>query len=162
MIICAIRDRMLDYFQPPVCVNRVQDLMAAIAKGINDQGETRHEIGQAPDHYELWQIGEVDDQGYVHAKREFIANCASFVRNGLRARREQGAAGAEGQRAEIQGGSRAPGGPARAKPGTPTGTEGSKAQPDQKPNTDVGRSDPANTMTREERQAAKVIDDDND
>lgn len=86
-MIYAIRDRMLDYFQPPVCVHRVQDLMAAIAKGINGEGEAKNELAQAPDHYELWKIGEVDDQGHIRAEREFVSNCSQLIRTGVWQRR---------------------------------------------------------------------------
>jgi len=142
MIICAIRDRMLDYFQPPVCVNRIQDLMAAIAKGINDHGATQHEIGQAPDHYELWKIGEVDDQGNVHANREYITNCASFVRNGVWKRRTEGASGAESESGSRQGRSEGARGPTGAGTGPAAGTQGTEALKAPKPRSDAGGGHP--------------------
>lgn len=81
--IFAIRDRMLNYFQPPIIVSREQDLLAALARGINGPQEERNEISNAPDHYEVWQIGEVDDQGHLSQSRSFVINCASLIRNGV-------------------------------------------------------------------------------
>lgn len=100
MKIYAIRDRMLDYFQPPVCVNRGEDLLAAIAKSINGVGEAKNELAQAPDHYEVWRIGEVDDQGHIKPEREFIINCSQLIRGGVW-KRQPGAAGLD---AEAPGG----------------------------------------------------------
>jgi len=101
---------MLDYFQVPVTVYRLEDLLAAVAKGINSTGEDRNEIAQAPDHYEIWQIGEVTEQGHIEIKREFITNCASLVRNGVWKRRLAGDPGTEGTTRPSPG---APGTPPR-------------------------------------------------
>lgn len=122
MKIFAIRDRMLDYFQPPVCVHRVEDLMAAIAKGINGEGEARNELAQAPDHYELWKIGEVDDQGHIRAERKLVANCSQLIRGGVW-KRQPGAAGLDAE---------APGGRAqmRSPSGGPANGNGSQAVQD--------------------------------
>lgn len=122
MKIYAIRDRMLDYFQPPVCVHRGEDLLAAIAKGINGEGEAKNELAQAPDHYELWRIGEVDDQGHIHPEREFIVNCAQLIRGGVW-KRQPGTPGVDGEAP----GSRAP---MRGAPGGPANGNGSKAVQD--------------------------------
>lgn len=129
MKIFAVRDRMLDYFQVPVVVHREQDLIAAIARGINGEGDDRNELAQAPDHYELWLLAEVDDQGRINEKREFIANCASFVRNGVWARRKPGPAGTESEPGAIQGRPGRPVGPAGTRPSSTASEERAASQP---------------------------------
>lgn len=85
---------MLDYYQRPMVFERASDLMAALAKAINST-EGENEIQQAPEHFELWQLGEVDEQGNLKADHQLVTNCASLIRNGVWQRR----AGAEDQAA---------------------------------------------------------------
>lgn len=141
--IFSIRDRMLDYFQVPVVVNREQDLAAAIARGVNSEGEDRNEIALAPDHYELWQIGEVDDQGNLTSKREFRFNCASLVRRGVWKRGPAGGGGAEGDEGATPGRPGRPGGPTGAGPGAPAGAQGATAVEAQKPHPAIGGGNPS-------------------
>lgn len=103
MKLFAIRDRLLDYFQNPVAFDQAQHVQRNLATTINNP-EMVNEITQAPDHFELWQIAEVDDQGHVVEKRELICNCSSLIRNGVWKREQP-----NGTEAEIAtGGSRSP------------------------------------------------------
>lgn len=125
MKIFAIRDRMLDYFQVPVVVNREQDLVAAVAKQVNGGA---NEVAQAPDHFEIWEIAEVDDQGHIQPTRVFKCNCASLVRNGVWKRGESGADGAQGDARTPPGRIPTPGGREGAGPGPAEGPKGAAAQ----------------------------------
>ena len=139
MKLFAIRDRMLDYFQAPVAVTREQDFFQAVSRNVNGEG---NELAQAPDHYEIWQVAEIDDQGHITAKREFIGNCSRYIRNGVWQRRAEGAAGTEGATSTL------PRGPGRigegpgARPGSTESETGPAPVAPQEPPKDAGRSDP--------------------
>lgn len=82
MKIIAIKDRLVDYFQVPMVVHREQDVYAAIAKDLN--GEAQSEIAHAPDHFEIWLLGELGEQGVITPRREFLISCNSLIRPGVR------------------------------------------------------------------------------
>lgn len=107
MKIYAVRDRLLDYFQRPMAMPNVKDLLTALAREINDP-ETKHEIAQAPDHFEIWEIGEVDEQGHLIANRQLICNCHTLIRAGVWKRRTEGATEPEGHAADHHGQARRP------------------------------------------------------
>lgn len=83
MKILSIRDRLLDYYQPPICAENINKVLAALAMAVN-AGEEANEIAQAPHQFEIWQIGEVDDQGHISANKELICNCNTLVRASVR------------------------------------------------------------------------------
>ena len=59
-----------------------KEVLAAVSRTINS-GETS-DIAQAPHHFEIWQLAEVQEDGHIEPKRELIADCASLVRRDLR------------------------------------------------------------------------------
>lgn len=83
MKIYAIRDRLIDYFQQPWAAPGDKEVMTAIAAAINN-GENNSAIAQAPHHFEIWRIGEVDEQGHITPSREFLGDCSSLIRGGVR------------------------------------------------------------------------------
>lgn len=87
--IYAVRDRLLDYFQQPFIAMDKNAVKAALAELINNN-ESAHAITQAPQHFELFQIGAVTEDGHVYGKHELICECTALVRSGVR---ERGASG---------------------------------------------------------------------
>lgn len=83
--IYAVRDRLLDYLQQPFIAQDSKAVQAALAELINNN-ETAHAIAQAPQHFELFQIGAVTEDGHVYSKHELICECSSLVRTGVRKR----------------------------------------------------------------------------
>lgn len=84
MKIYAIRDRLIDYYMTPFTGDTHRQVMAGLAQTINHP-ENMNAIAQTPQHFELWQIGEVDeDTGNLVSKREFVADCAGLVRPSVR------------------------------------------------------------------------------
>lgn len=80
----SIRDRFLNYYMTPFVGESDRPVIAAVAALINS-GETTDAIAKAPQHFEIWRIAKVDDQtGEVTADREFIADCGSLIRRGIR------------------------------------------------------------------------------
>jgi len=77
--IFAIRDRLLDYYQAPMAQMRSSDLVAAIANQLNNP-ETAYEINQAPEQFEVWQLGYVTDDGHLVPDRVLVCNCAQLIR----------------------------------------------------------------------------------
>ncbi|AXH77960.1 MAG: nonstructural protein [Microviridae sp.] len=61
-------------------------VLSSIARIVN-QGEATSDIAQAPHHYEVWQLGIVQD-GHITPEREFITDCSSLLRAGIRAPRD--------------------------------------------------------------------------
>ncbi|QXP08024.1 MAG: nonstructural protein [Arizlama microvirus] len=85
MKIYAIRDRLLDYYMQPFAGPEDKAVLASIARMINTQGE-QSDIAQAPHHFEVWELGEIDDEGHINPTRKLIADCSSLVRPNIRER----------------------------------------------------------------------------
>lgn len=84
MKLYAIRDKMIDYFQPPFVANGDNDVLASVAIVVNTQEKT-NAINQAPHHYEIYQLAEINSEtGEVTACKIFIADASSLVRGGIR------------------------------------------------------------------------------
>jgi len=83
IMLYAIRDRMLDYYQRPVFSDRKSDFVAAVANAINTGGT--NDFCQTPEHFEIWELGSFNvETGQLEGKQTIITNCASLVRNGVR------------------------------------------------------------------------------
>lgn len=93
MKIYAVKDRLIDYFLQPFAGPDDKNVLAAVSQQINS-GDT-HAISQAPQHFEVWRLGEVDQEGNLIARKEFIADCASLVRPGIRGAASAQRGGAE-------------------------------------------------------------------
>lgn len=87
--IYAVKDRLLDYFQQPFIATNDNQVKAALADLVNNL-ESGHAISQAPQHFELYRLGEVTEGGHVISTFEFLADCASLVRTGIRNRATPG------------------------------------------------------------------------
>lgn len=90
MNIYGIRDRMIDWFiQPPFFAPNDNSAMASLAEIVN--GETRHAITQAPHHFELWRLGEVNEEtGQLVPSREYLADASSLLRGNFRPAASEG------------------------------------------------------------------------
>lgn len=111
MKIYAIKDRLIDYFMAPFAAPGDKEVLAALATRVNQQldGQTNDAIIQAPHHFEIWRLGEVNEGGHLSANREFIADCSSLIRGGIR-RAEARTADRDGLEGPKNEGSRQPGG----------------------------------------------------
>jgi len=87
--IYAIRDRLIDYFMQPFVGPDDKNVLASVARLVN-QGEVTSDIQQAPHHFEVWQLGQVTEDGHLVPERALIADCSSLVRRGIRAPGEAG------------------------------------------------------------------------
>lgn len=83
MRIYAIRDRLIDYFMTPFAAPNDKEVLGSVAYQINVQ-EDGNAIAQAPHHYEIWVLAEVQDDGHITPHRELICDCASLVRRDIR------------------------------------------------------------------------------
>jgi len=79
MNIYAVRDRLLDYYLHPFAAHTDKEVLGAIATAINREGNL-DAIAQAPHHFEIWKIGEVDDDGHLTARKELLATCENLIR----------------------------------------------------------------------------------
>ena len=102
MKIYAIRDRLLDYYMQPFAGPEDKAVLASIARMINTQGE-QSDIAQAPHHFEVWELGSIDEEGHINPTRKLIADCSSLVRPGIRERDTRGRP-EDGPTAEISRG----------------------------------------------------------
>lgn len=83
MNLYAIRDRLLNYFLNPFVGPSDKQVLAAIAQTIN--GDDRHAIQQAPQHFEVWRLAKIEEEtGKVTPAYELLADCTSLIRGGLR------------------------------------------------------------------------------
>lgn len=102
MKIYAIRDRLLDYYMQPFAGPDDKAVLASIARMINTQGE-QSDIAQAPHHFEVWELGDIDEEGHINPTRKLLADCSSLVRPGIRERNAPGRP-EDGATAEISRG----------------------------------------------------------
>lgn len=113
MKIYAIKDRLIDYFMQPFFGPDDKNVFASVARLVNE-GELTSDIAQAPHHFEIWRLGEINEEGHIEAKREFLADCSSLIRTGIRQRGVPGgqeAARPEGGRTGAPVGDREAAGP---------------------------------------------------
>lgn len=83
MKIYAVRDRLIDYFMQPFVGQSDKQVLSALSETINR--DHTHAIQAAPHHFEVWELGEVDeDTGEIRPKRQLLADCASLVRASVR------------------------------------------------------------------------------
>lgn len=75
---------MIDYYVlPAFFADNTQQAMAMISAAVN--GDSKDALAQTPHHFELWQLGEINNQtGNLTANKEFVAECASFIRRSIR------------------------------------------------------------------------------
>lgn len=85
MKIYAVRDRLLDYYMQPFAGPDDKAVLASVARMVNAQGEMS-DIAQAPHHFEVWELGVLDEEGHLTPTRKLLADCASLVRPNLRER----------------------------------------------------------------------------
>lgn len=83
MKIYAIKDRLIDYFMQPFVGPDDKAVLASVARLIN-QGEVTSDIAQAPHQFEVWALGIVQEDGTLTAEREYLADCSSLIRGGIR------------------------------------------------------------------------------
>lgn len=88
MKIFAVRDRLLDYYMQPFVGPSHKEVQAALARTVNNFEDTNG-ISQAPHHFELWELGEITEEGHITPTRILICDCASLVRAGVRSRAER-------------------------------------------------------------------------
>lgn len=77
--IYAVRDRLLDHLMHPFIGANDKMVMQGLSELINNK-EVTHAIAQAPHHYELHKLGEIDEDGNVSAKRELICDASTLIR----------------------------------------------------------------------------------
>lgn len=83
MKIYALRDRLIDYYLTPFAAPGDKDVLSGIANIVNNGADT-DAVKQAPHHFEIWRIGEVQENGTIEPTKEFIADCSSLVRRDVR------------------------------------------------------------------------------
>lgn len=119
MNIYAIKDVMLEYFLTPFAAPGDKEVIAAISTVIN-AGGIHDAIAQAPHHYEIWQLGTVDQDGHIHAHKSLVQGCGSLVRSNVR---------------RPEGQDRAPQAPQSQRTRPPDGDRGNPATPGALPET---------------------------
>lgn len=84
--IYAVKDRLLEYFMQPFAAPGDKEVMGALATTINRalKNEEPYDIAQAPHHFEIWELGEVDEDGHIIPSRRLICDCSSLVRGDIR------------------------------------------------------------------------------
>jgi len=80
--IYAIRDRLVDYFMTPFAAPETRPVMAALATTINSGDSS--DLAANPHHFELWELGQVQEDGHITPTREFVCDLSSLIRPGIR------------------------------------------------------------------------------
>lgn len=77
MKIYAVYDRKIEYFMQPFAAPDAKAVLSGIAREVNTKDST---IAQAPYDFEIWELGVMDENGYINPNKTLIANCAMLVR----------------------------------------------------------------------------------
>lgn len=94
MNVYAIRDRLLEYFLDPFVAAHDKAVMHSLSNLINNGANENHAVAQAPQHFELWRLAEIDQNtGSCKGPPSFLCEASSLVRPGVRENRVQAAAG---------------------------------------------------------------------
>lgn len=126
MNLYAIRDRLLEYFMTPFVADGDKQVMHGLAALINT-GAKDHAIAQAPHHFELWRLAEIDeDTGTCKGPPTFLADASSLVREGVRSERVPGTPDRAGAATPSQDSPGRPGGLTGARRGSPEGPQGAE------------------------------------
>lgn len=88
MKIYAVRDRLIDYFQQPFAAIGDHEVQAAISQQISSGDPNA--ISQAPQHFELWILAIVQENGHIEPHRELVCEISSLVRRNVREGGTQG------------------------------------------------------------------------
>lgn len=78
MKIYALRDRLLNYYLPPFVAPEDNQVKASLANVVNSGDATG--VAQAPQHFELWRLGEVTPEGHVLGAKELLCDCHALIR----------------------------------------------------------------------------------
>lgn len=90
MNLYAIRDRLLDYWMTPFAAPDDKAVLSSLSYQLNLESSSA--ISQAPHHYEIHRIAKVTENSHVIEDREFLCDCASLIRAGVRKEPQPGAA----------------------------------------------------------------------
>jgi len=147
MKLYAIRDRLIDYYLTPFAAHTDNEVMASLASAINNP-ESLDAIAQTPHHFEIWAIGEIDQEGHLTAAKQLLADCSTLVRpktnDGAGSPRDQN--GLYGGRRSPTGGKATEGGR-----GTPTGFTSPQRAPER------AIEDPASSETVPRASASQTV-----
>lgn len=83
MKIYAIRDRLIDYFQQPFVGPNDNAVKASLSNHISNP-EATDAIAQAPHHFEIWELGEVHEDGHIEPSQKLVCDCSSLIRPSVR------------------------------------------------------------------------------
>lgn len=83
MKIYAIRDILLDYFMVPFAAPGDKEVMSAVAIQVN-RVEENNAVSQAPQHFELWELAILDEEGRITPTRALVCSLNSLVRGSVR------------------------------------------------------------------------------
>lgn len=100
MRIYAIKDRLIDYFMQPFVGPDDKSVLASVARLVN-QGEVTSDIAQAPHQFEVWCLGIVQEDGTLTPERQYLGDCSSLIRSGIRQGRGNQRGDAETATSEI-------------------------------------------------------------
>lgn len=80
MKIYAIKDQLINYFMTPFAAPGDKEVMAAIAAHVNHQTGVSDALSEAPHHFQIWQLGNVTEDGHIEPGLELVCDCASLIR----------------------------------------------------------------------------------
>lgn len=83
MKIYALRDRLLNYYHQPFFTPGDKEALVAVSNTINN-GDPNSAVAKTPHHFEVFRLGEIDEEGNIQAGKEFLADASSLVRDNLR------------------------------------------------------------------------------
>lgn len=80
MKIYCVHDRLINYWLTPIAADSDAAMKHSLSQVVNNT-ESMHAVTQAPHHYDLYQLGEVTEDGSLKAKKEFICSAADLIRS---------------------------------------------------------------------------------
>jgi len=76
--IYAIHDRLIEFWMRPFAAPDAKEVMHSLATQVNTNDV--NPISQAPHHFDLYELGHVDDTGHLKPERKLICTLSSLIR----------------------------------------------------------------------------------
>lgn len=106
----SIYDRLLAHWSPPYFNHSSKEFLSGLSKAINDP-ESNLPVALKPEHFAVWQIGQIDSGFITNIDRHLVAECSSLVRSRVRETGIRGHQEAQGAPLQGHGASRDTAGP---------------------------------------------------
>lgn len=70
---------MIGYYLTPFIAPDDNQILASLSAEISRE-DNKNAVAYAPHQFQVWQLGEIDDEGNLTARKELLCDCSSLIR----------------------------------------------------------------------------------